>query len=158
MACIERTLFITRRTLTVTNGLASVTLALLLATNLGTACQSGAAANAEPTSSTPAGSQAPKARETTVLLYANMGEADEPCVCGQIIRTVRAAAGKGVRVHEIDTRDKDKQAATSQQYKIMVSPAVLILDATDKETRRFEGESSDTLKALNSELDQITKR
>lgn len=123
-------------------------------------CQSRAAAGAEPTASTatPA-SGTTKAADTTVLLYANMAEADDQDDgCGQIIQSVRAAAAKGVKAREVDTRDKDKKAAVSKQYKITVAPTVLFLDPSDKETRRFEGESGDVVKALRSELDQLAKR
>lgn len=147
----------TRRALTAT-GFTSAALALAFFTSFVAACQSHAAASAEPTSSTtPSTSAALKAADTTVLLYANMGEADEGCVCGQIIRTVRASSTKGIRVREVGTRDKEKKDQTSKRYRIMVSPAVLFLDANDKVARRFEGESSDTLKALKSELDQLAK-
>jgi len=144
--------------LAVTTRWTSLTLALLLLASFGKACKSHASASAEPASSTSAGSLEPIAADTTVLLYANMGEADEDCACGQIIRSVRAAASKGVKVREIDARDKYKKAATSKQYRIMVAPAVLFLDTTGKVTRRFEGESSDTLKALDSALEQLEKR
>lgn len=160
-------LFTARRALPVAIRATSVTLALVLFTSFGTACQSRAAASAKPSSSTlavsakptpSAGSAAPNAANTTVLLYANMGEDHDECVCGQMIRAVRAAAGKGVKVREVDTRDKNKQAAVSKKYKIMVAPAVLFLDAKGKVTRRFEGESSDTMKALDSALGRLEKR
>lgn len=137
--------------------LSSAAFALLLVGLAG--CQSRAA-NAEPAASTATPASAtPQAVTTTVLLYANMAEADDQDDgCGQIIQSVRAAAAKGVKAREVDTRDKDKKAEVSKQYKITVAPTVLFLDSGDKETRRFEGESGDVVKTLKSELDQLTKR
>jgi hypothetical protein len=134
--------------------------ALLLVANFGSGCQSRGAAKADPTASArTAASAPPKATDATVLLFANMGEADDQDDgCGQIIQAVRSAAAKGVKTREVDTRNKDKKAEVSRQYKIAVSPAVLFLDPSEKETRRFEGESSDTVKALKLELDRLTKR
>ena len=132
--------------------------ASVLLAGLGSGCQSRAAASAEPVASVTPASATPRAADPTVLLFANMSEADDgDDGCGQIIQAVRAAAAKGVKTREVDTRDKDKKAEISKQYKIMVSPCVLLLDPSDKETRRFEGESGDVVKALKSELAQLSR-
>ncbi len=116
------------------------------------ACQSRAAAEPPPASSASTATSA-----TNVLLFANLSEADEPCSCGDVIRAVRAAASRGVKAREVDTRNKDERSKVSQQYKIMVSPAVLFLDDAGKEVSRFEGESKETLEGVKSTLDKMAK-
>lgn len=88
----------------------------------------------------------------SVILVANLAEADEPCVCGKIIRSARAVGAKGIPVKEIDP-EASPQLASS--YKVLVSPAVLLLDGSGREVRRFEGESKDTLAALQTELERL---
>lgn len=88
----------------------------------------------------------------SVVLVANLAEADEPCVCGKIIRSVRAVARKGVPVKEIDP-EKSPELASS--YRVLVSPAVLLLDGNGREVRRFEGESKEVLADLQTELDRL---
>lgn len=117
------------------------------------ACQSRAAADPPPAAN---GSTATTA--TNVLLFANLGEADEQCACGEVIRAVRAAASRGVKAREVDTRNKDEKAKVSQQYRILVSPAVLFLDDGGKEVSRFEGESKETLDGVKTTLDKMSKK
>ena len=112
------------------------------------ACQSRAAADPPPAGST-------TSTATNVLLFANLSEADEPCACGDVIRAVRAAAARGVKAREVDTRNKDEKAKVSQQYRIMVSPAVLFLDDGGKEVTRFEGESKETTDGVKTTLDKM---
>ena len=130
---------------------------VLLAIGLG-GCQSRAAAAADPGmgSATPIANT--KVAASSVLLVANLGEADEACSCGDIIRAVRASAAKGVKAREIDTRNKEEKAKVGQQYRLVVVPAVLFLDDGGKEVTRYEGESSDTLKSVQAGLDQLLKR
>ncbi|MFX6035910.1 hypothetical protein ABTE74_21240, partial [Acinetobacter baumannii] len=73
-------------------------------------------------------------------------------------RAVRAAAAKGVRAREVDTRTKDEKAKVGQQYRLVVVPAVLLLDDAGKEVARYEGESADVLKSVQTSLDQLTKK
>ncbi len=117
------------------------------------ACQSRAAADPPPAASASTATAA-----TNVLLFANLSEADEPCACGEAIRAVRAAAGQGVKTREVDTRNKDEKAKVSQQYRIMVSPAVLFFDDGGKEVTRFEGESKETLDGVKKTLDKMGKK
>jgi len=95
---------------------------------------------------------------TNVLLVANLGEADEPCVCGKMIRSVRAAASHGVKVREVDMRNEAEEAKVARGYRILVAPTVLFLDDTGKEVSRFEGESKETFDGVQATLDGIAKR
>jgi thioredoxin-like negative regulator of GroEL len=90
----------------------------------------------------------------TVVLIADLSEANDPCTCGEIIRSVRSAAEKGVLTKEIDPAKSPDVAAS---YGVRVAPAVLLLDPHGKEVRRFEGESTDMLTALRSALDPLTR-
>ncbi|MFK9743658.1 hypothetical protein ACJELQ_26855, partial [Escherichia coli] len=80
----------------------------------------------------------PATTGNSVVLVADLGEANAPCACGKIIRSVRSAGTKGIPVTEIDPEASPELASS---YKARVSPAVIILDAAGKEVRRFEGES-----------------
>lgn len=108
------------------------------------------APKAEPAAAAPVVSSTPAA--ASVVLVADLGEANDPCVCGKIIRSVRAVAAKGIATKEIDPEESPEAAAT---YKARVAPAVLILDGSGNEIRRFEGESKETLAALQAELDRL---
>lgn len=91
----------------------------------------------------------------SIVLVADLGEADAPCVCGKIIRSVRSAGAKGIPVKEIDP-EKSPELASS--YRARMSPTVILLDGNGKEVRRFEGESNDTLASLESELSRLRSR
>lgn len=104
---------------------------------------------------TPVAAAASSSAARSVVLVANLAEADEPCVCGKIIRSVRSAGTKGIPVKEIDPEESPELAS---KYKAIVSPAVIILDGSGKEVRRFEGESNDTLASLQSELDRLPSK
>lgn len=99
-----------------------------------------------------------KAKPTTVVMAINLGEEDEEFGCGDVIHAVRTAAKKGVRTREIDTRNKADMEAASKRYRIMVQPTVVLLDDADKEVRRYEGESKDTIDALKTDLDLMAKK
>lgn len=103
----------------------------------------------------PAGAASVVASEpaaASVVLVADLAEANDPCVCGKIIRSVRAVAARGIATKEIDPEESPEAAA---KYKARVAPAVLILDGSGNEIRRFEGESKETLTALQTELDRL---
>ena len=91
------------------------------------------------------------ARQGTVVLFADLREADEIPGCGEIIKAVRDAAARGIRTRELDAHRDAEQA---HGYKLLVAPSVLILDSAGKEIGRFEGESGDTIatatKAINA--------
>ena len=82
-----------------------------------------------------------------ILLYADLGEADSECGCGEIIRAVRDASRHGV-----PTRENDD--ALGRELEVTVSPTVVILDAKGHEQARYEGESDATIARL---LDSLAK-
>ena len=84
-----------------------------------------------------------------MLLFANLGEADDACPCGDIIRAVRGASAKGMATRENDD-------ALGHEYKVTVEPTVIILDTSGHEQVRFEGESKATRDKLVAELSKIT--
>jgi hypothetical protein len=90
-----------------------------------------------------------------VILFADPKEAEESCGCGEIFRAVRAASMRGVRTREVDpARERD----AVRQYRVTVEPTVIFVDATGREVSRREGESGDTVAALQSDLDRVAER
>ena len=85
-----------------------------------------------------------------VLLFANLGEADDACPCGEIIRAVRGASSKGIATRENDD-------GLGHEYKVTVEPTVIILDASGHEQARFEGESRSTKDKLVAALSKIAE-
>lgn len=83
-----------------------------------------------------------------VLLYADLAEADDDCGCGQIIRAVREAAGRGV-----PTRENDD--TLGRTFKVTTNPTVVILDANGYEEARYEGESKATIAKLRDHLAKL---
>jgi hypothetical protein len=100
----------------------------------------------------------PAPSATSVLLLANMAEAEDSCGCGDIIRSVRAAAATGVRTREVDARNRDEATQVVSKYQLTVEPTVILLDDAEGEVRRFEGESNGTVQALKVELDRLAAR
>lgn len=91
----------------------------------------------------------------SVVLVADPDEAESSCLCGQIIRSVRAVRGQGVQVQEVDP---EKAPQLAKGYRALVNPTVLVLDGTGQEVRRFEGEDKATVAAIRTELDRLTKK
>ena len=75
-----------------------------------------------------------------------------------MIHAVRAAAKAGVRTREIDTRKKDDMEAASKKYRMVVQPTVVLVDDADREVRRYEGETKETITALKADLEQMAKK
>ena len=90
----------------------------------------------------------------SVLLVADLREADAFCGCGEIIRAVRKANKRGVPVQELMP---DSQSDLLQRYRVLVFPTVLILDRDGREITRYEGEDKKTVSELRSRLDQMEK-
>lgn len=86
------------------------------------------------------------------MLYVDLGEVDEAEGCGAIIRAVRRAGKSGMVTEEIDVRI----AEPPTKYRLLVAPAVLILDAAGQEVGRFEGESPTTIRAIEAALGKLT--
>lgn len=99
----------------------------------------------------------PKANATargSVVLIADLREADEACPCGEIIRAVRAARVRGVAVREVPPTD----TAVAKQYGVTVAPTVLVLDSAGKVVERHEGESTDTVAAIKASLERLAAK
>lgn len=88
-----------------------------------------------------------------VVLFVDLSEVDEQEGCGAIIRAVRDARKRGVATEEVDARDPGDRA---KRYRLLVAPAVVVLDPSGRELKRLEGESSDTIRAIRAELDRLT--
>ena len=87
-----------------------------------------------------------------VVLVADLREADSPNdTCAQIIRVVREARSRGVRVSELMP---NSDSALLRNHRIVVVPTVLVLDREGRELNRFEGESVATLNAIRTRLGQ----
>jgi hypothetical protein len=88
-----------------------------------------------------------------VVLIADLREADSPHdTCAEIIRVVREARRRGVRVSELmPNSDSD----LLRNHRVVVVPTVLVLDREGRELNRFEGESVATLNAIRTRLGQI---
>lgn len=95
----------------------------------------------------PAASGAPR-----VVLFVDLSEVDEKEGCGAIIHAVRAAAKRGLATEEIDAREPGEAA---KRYRLLIAPAVVVLDAEAREARRFEGESPATVMAIKAELERL---
>ncbi len=98
------------------------------------------------------------AKPTNVVMAIDLGEEDERGGCGDVIHAVRAAAKKGVRTREIDTRNEADMQAASKKYRIVVQPTVVLLDDADNEVKRYEGESKETIAALETDLDAMARK
>ncbi len=102
----------------------------------------------------PASSPSPGTATTPqVVLFVDPSEEGEAGGCGAIIHTVRAAAKRGVVTEEVDAREPGERAT---HYRLLVAPAVLVLDASGREQRRFEGEAPATVKAISDEMDKLS--
>ncbi len=91
-----------------------------------------------------------RATAPSVVLVADPREADSDCGCGKIIRRVREAKARGVAVEEIDPGD-----SSAARYGVAVVPTVLVMSADGRVVARREGESSDTLAAIDADLAKL---
>lgn len=92
---------------------------------------------------------------TRVVLFVDLGEVCAGEGCGAIIRAVRDAQQRGVATEEVDARDPGDRA---KRYRLLVAPAVVVLDGSGRELKRFEGESPETVSAIRAELDLLGSR
>lgn len=88
----------------------------------------------------------------TVLLVADLSEADSTDACADIIRAVRAAGERGIQVQELSP---DSKSAILHQYRVLTIPTVLILDRGGQVVSRFEGENRQTVTAVRNQLEQL---
>jgi len=90
---------------------------------------------------------------TSVLLFADPREAEARCGCAEVIRLARGTGGvPGVVFREFDTREGTPEA---KQYRVRVSPTVIITDAAGAEEARFEGESGDVIARLQGAVSSL---
>ena len=87
-----------------------------------------------------------------VVLFVDMSEEAEADGCGAIIRAVRAAAKRGVVTEEVDTRVPGDRA---KAYRLLIAPAVVVLDGSGRELRRFEGEGRETIEEIRAALERV---
>ena len=87
-----------------------------------------------------------------VLLFADPKEAEESCGCGEIFRAVQASSTRGVRTQVVDP---ERERDLVRQYRVRVAPTVIFADETGREVSRHEGESSETIAALQADLDRL---
>ena len=109
---------------------------------------SGLVASAAPTIP----SEAARVATGSVLLFADAGEAESACGCGQIIRLVRGAGARGVAIREVAP---GSDASLEREYRVTVAPTVLLLDSTGRVVARHEGEAPETIEAIRSALDRF---
>lgn len=95
----------------------------------------------------------PEVSFPAVVLIADLREADSPNdTCVQIIRVVREARSRGVKVLELMP---NSDSSLLRNHRVVVVPTVLILDRDGRELSRFEGESVATLEAIQARMGQI---
>jgi thioredoxin-like negative regulator of GroEL len=87
-----------------------------------------------------------------VLLVADFSEADSADPCADIIRSVRAARARGVRVAELNP---DSKSEMMSRYHVLTVPTVLILYNAGVVKSRFEGENLTTVAAVSTELAKL---
>ena len=91
---------------------------------------------------------------TQVLLFADPGEAESSCGCGQIIRMVREAGVPGVvTVQEFDPQ---RESEAVRIHAVRVAPTVIIAGGDGVEQTRFEGESADVVAGLREALASLS--
>lgn len=88
----------------------------------------------------------------TVILVADLSEADSADACAEIIHSVRAALERGVRVQELSP---DSKSEMLHRYRVLITPTVLVLDKSGQVVLRFEGEDRETVTAVRTRLAQL---
>ncbi len=91
-----------------------------------------------------------RAASPSVVLVADLREADSQCGCGEIIRRVREAKARGVDVQELGPTDP-----AAARLGVTVAPTVLVLGADGRVVARREGESRDVLAAISADLSRL---
>ena len=111
----------------------------------------GSRAGSPPSPPAAAVQAAPSTDRPSVVLVADLREADTECGCGRIIRRVRAARAHGVVVQEVAPDD----AEAGRRYGVTVVPTVVFLDPQGQVVARREGESSETMAAVSADLARL---
>lgn len=89
-----------------------------------------------------------------IVLVADFSEAYTADACAEIIRSVRSAHDRGIRVAELSPDNKSEML---RRYNVLTVPTVLILDDTGRVISRFEGEDQPTVAAVRNQLAKLTK-
>lgn len=107
-----------------------------------------------PAAASAATAAAPATARSSVLLFADLREADEEKDrCGIIIRSVRATRQHGVNVTEYDS---GASPDVRKQHRVVVEPTVIVLDAAGREVARHEGEDDATMQAIRDEMARLS--
>ena len=88
----------------------------------------------------------------SVVLIADLSEADSADACAEIINSVRVAHERGVQVLELSP---DSKSEMLRRYQVLTAPTVLILDESGAVLKRFEGEDRQTVAAVRAQLAQL---
>lgn len=99
--------------------------------------------------------QSASSTKPDIILVADLREADQSGDnCAEIIRLVREAGRRGVKVEELPL---DSDSPLLKQYHILTNPTVLIFDHEGKVAAQFEGESSSTIKEIRNRLASLSE-
>ena len=93
--------------------------------------------------------QAAQAQGPSMVLYADLREADFSCVCGEVIRAAREAAHHGWGLRELEPGSADPLVA---RFALKTSPTVILLGSDGQPQARFEGEGDGLLRDLQARL------
>lgn len=109
---------------------------------------------AEAPPAAPAVTTEPQAARASVLLFAELREAEEEKDrCGIIIRSVRAVRQHGVNVTEYDS---GASPDVRKQHRVVVEPTVIVLDGFGREVARHEGEDDATMQAIRADMTRLS--
>jgi hypothetical protein len=87
-----------------------------------------------------------------VVMVSEPSDAASAATCGKIVRAVRSAVQRGIRVQDLTPDSKSDLIA---RYRVFKTPTVLFLEQNGNVRARYEGEGTDTLAAIQSELGRI---
>ena len=99
-----------------------------------------------------ASGQAAQARSSDkpeIVLVVNPSEAGSEDNCAEIIRLVRATAGRGVPIRELSP---DSESSLLKRYRVLTVPTLLILDRDGNVISRYEGEENSTVQEIRAKL------
>ena len=89
-----------------------------------------------------------------ILLVVDPREADTKDNCAEIIRLVRGASGRGVKVQELPP---ESDSPLLRKYRVLTVPTVLILDRDGNVVSRYAGEESSTVQQIRDRLASLNE-
>lgn len=98
--------------------------------------------------------QALSSDKPEIVLVVDPREAGSKDNCAEIIRLVRGATGRGVKVQELSP---DSESPVLQRYRVLTVPTVLILDRDGNVISRYEGEESSTVQQIRDRLASLSE-